>query len=63
MSNIEYTLSKAPTMRSLVVEDEFTGRMQLPYFLKGFGECDVALDGIEAIRAFLQASTQGNPYP
>jgi two-component system chemotaxis response regulator CheY len=49
-------------MRSLVVEDEFTSRMQLLYFLKGFGDCDVALDGIEAIKAFLQSSTQGNPY-
>jgi two-component system chemotaxis response regulator CheY len=42
-------------MRSLIVEDEFTSRMQIKYFLEEFGSCDIAVNGTEAVQAFKMA--------
>lgn len=42
-------------MKSLVVEDEFTARCILQRFLARYGECDVAVDGDEAIAAVKNA--------
>jgi two-component system, chemotaxis family, chemotaxis protein CheY len=38
-------------MKSLVVEDEFVARCVLQRFLASYGECDVAVDGAEAVAA------------
>lgn len=37
------------TMRSLVVEDDATNRKLLQTFLSRYGECDIAVDGKEAV--------------
>ena len=42
-------------MRVLLVEDEFTSRVLLKEILSPYGECDIAVDGLEAIHAFLLA--------
>ena len=49
-------------MRSLIVEDEFTARMQLKYFLEGYGKCDVAVNVNESIEAFKMAYSSEDPY-
>lgn len=49
-------------MRSLVVEDEFISRRILQRLLAELGECDVAVNGQEAIKAFETALAEGEPY-
>ena len=49
-------------MRSLIVEDDFTARRLMQIYLASFGECAVAINGIEAINAVNQAFEDGNPY-
>ena len=49
-------------MRSLVVEDEFVSRCALQRFLSRFGECDVAVDGDEAIAAVTDAIAGSAAY-
>lgn len=49
-------------MRSLVVEDEFTSRMQLKYFLEEYGPCDIAVSGEKALEAFKKAILAKAPY-
>lgn len=49
-------------MKSLVVEDEFVARAILQRFLARYGECDVAVDGDEAITAVSSALAQDAPY-
>ena len=38
-------------MRILIVEDEFTSRKIIHKFLDAYGECDIAVTGLEAITA------------
>lgn len=49
-------------MRVLVVEDDFVGRKVLQKLLSEYGECDVAVDGAEAVKAFEMAWEDGVPY-
>jgi len=49
-------------MRSLVVEDDFTARKLMQRMLLGYGDCDVAVDGKEALEAFGQARGEGASY-
>jgi two-component system chemotaxis response regulator CheY len=49
-------------MKSLVVEDEFVARCILQRFLARYGECDVAVDGDEAIDAVTQAMESSTVY-
>jgi len=49
-------------MRSLIVEDEFTSRMQIKYFLEEYGHCDIAVNGTEAIEAYEMANDAKKPY-
>jgi two-component system chemotaxis response regulator CheY len=49
-------------MKTLIVEDEFVGRMQLKYFLEKYGTCDIAVDGKEAIEATKLAIESGHEY-
>jgi two-component system chemotaxis response regulator CheY len=49
-------------MKSLVVEDEFVARSILQRFLARYGECDVAVDGNEAVAAVDSALRDGVPY-
>jgi two-component system chemotaxis response regulator CheY len=49
-------------MYSLIVEDDFISRKILQKLLSQYGECDIATNGLEAIRAFKLAWDQSKPY-
>ncbi len=49
-------------MKTLVVEDDFTSRLLLQTILLRYGECHVAVNGNEALRAFLAAGEGGRQY-
>jgi two-component system chemotaxis response regulator CheY len=49
-------------MRTLIVEDDFYSRKILQTILSQYGECDIAVNGEEAVQAFKQALEEGRPY-
>lgn len=49
-------------MKTLIVEDDFISRKVLQRLLAVYGECDVAVDGREAVTAFGLAMEEGKPY-
>lgn len=49
-------------MRILIVEDDFVGRKVMHQLLLEYGQCDVAVDGLEAVKAFDLAWEAGLPY-
>ncbi|NOZ68635.1 MAG: response regulator [Deferribacteres bacterium] len=49
-------------MRVLIVEDDFTSRKLLQKFLSPYGECDIAVDGEEAIEAYKLSWLKNEPY-
>ncbi len=49
-------------MRALVVEDDTLSRMLLQKILGEFGECDIAINGFEALNAFKLAHERQQPY-
>ena len=49
-------------MRTLIVEDDFTSRLLLQTFLSRYGECHVAVNGIEAVEAFRISKREGKVY-
>ena len=40
-------------MRILIAEDDLASRMFLSKFLNEYGDCDLTVDGIEAMDAFM----------
>lgn len=49
-------------MRVLIVEDDLTSRKYLYKLLSNYGECDLVIDGLEAIDAFMMSIKDENPY-
>lgn len=49
-------------MRILIAEDDYTSRRLMQKLLAPFGECDVVLNGAEAVAAFEAAHAEGRPY-
>lgn len=49
-------------MRILIVEDDLTSRRFLQKFLSQYGDCDVVVDGMEALDAFLFSLKSDTPY-
>lgn len=49
-------------MNILVVEDDFVSRRLLCRYLEGFGKCDVAINGNEAVAAVHESLHEQNPY-
>lgn len=49
-------------MKILIVEDDMTSRRFLSKFLSRYGECDVVVDGMEALDAYLISVKEKNPY-
>ena len=49
-------------MRILIAEDDMISRKFLLQFLSKYGECDLTVDGLEALDAFLMSLKDNNPY-
>ena len=49
-------------MRILIAEDDFASRKLLLKFMSVYGECDVTVDGMEAIDAYLMSLEENDPY-
>ena len=49
-------------MNILLAEDEFVTRKFMTSFLSKYGECDVTVDGMEAVDAFMMALEDDEPY-
>lgn len=49
-------------MKILLAEDDFVTRKFMAGFLSKYGECDVTVDGMEAVDAFMMALEDGEPY-
>lgn len=49
-------------MRILIAEDEMISRKFIYKFLSKYGECDLTIDGGEAIDAYMMALDEGEPY-
>lgn len=49
-------------MRILIAEDDFASRKFMMRFLSKYGECDVTVDGNEAVEAFRMALKSGEGY-
>jgi len=49
-------------MKILLAEDDFATRKFMINFLSKYGECDVTVDGMEAVDAFMMALEDGEPY-
>jgi two-component system, chemotaxis family, chemotaxis protein CheY len=49
-------------MRVLIVEDDFTSRLIMQKLLAGYGECHIAVNGVEAVSAFRMALETGYGY-
>lgn len=49
-------------MKILIAEDDFASRNAIKNFLKQYGECDITVDGMEAVDAFMMAVESGEPY-
>ena len=49
-------------MRILLAEDDFATRKYMSKFLSKYGDCDVTVDGMEAVDAFMIALDEGEGY-
>lgn len=49
-------------MKILIAEDDFASRKFIFKFMSSYGECDLTIDGIEAIEAFILGLDTGKPY-
>jgi two-component system, chemotaxis family, chemotaxis protein CheY len=49
-------------MKILIAEDDMTSRKFLSKFLSQYGECDVVVDGMEALDAYLISVKDNDPY-
>ncbi|MEI6209204.1 MAG: response regulator [Desulfuromonadales bacterium] len=49
-------------MKSLIVEDEFMSRRVLKELLSSYGECDIAVNGREAVDSFRLEHEAKRPY-
>ncbi|HVN70669.1 MAG TPA: HDOD domain-containing protein [Desulfomonilia bacterium] len=49
-------------MRILVVDDELVSREKMKHIMSALGDCDEVASGQDALRAFTDASTDGNRY-
>ena len=49
-------------MRILLAEDDLASRKFLSKFLSTYGECDITIDGMEALEAFMMAWDEEKPY-
>jgi len=55
-------VGKERVMKILLAEDDFVTRKFMTGFLSKYGECDVTVDGMEAVDAFMMALEDDDPY-
>lgn len=49
-------------MKALVVDDDFASRKILLKYLSEYGQCDISVNGKEAVDVFKLAMEEGEPY-
>lgn len=49
-------------MKILIAEDDRTSRIFMEKFMSKYGDCDVAVDGMEALDLFMEAVKKEQPY-
>ncbi|MDP4180986.1 MAG: response regulator [Bacillota bacterium] len=49
-------------MRILIAEDDMASRKFLSRFLSKYGDCDITVDGLEAVEAFMVSFDIKKPY-
>lgn len=49
-------------MRILIAEDDFATRKFLMNLLKEYGQCDLTVDGLETVEAFMMGHKENKPY-
>lgn len=49
-------------MRVLIVEDDFTSRKILQRILSAYGDCDIAVNGRQAVNAYKTSWLKSKPY-
>lgn len=49
-------------LKILIAEDDLASRKFLSKFLSKYGECDIVIDGLEAIDAYMIAMMDKEPY-
>jgi len=49
-------------MRILIVEDDLSSRKFLYKVMSDYGDCDITVDGMEGLDAYLIALNEGTPY-
>lgn len=49
-------------MRILIVEDDFVSRNTMLRFLSNYGQCDISVNGQEALEAFTMAAKEDKAY-
>lgn len=57
-----YELCEVKGMKILLAEDDYVTRKAMDSFLSKYGECDVTVDGMEAVDAFMLALEEDEPY-
>ena len=55
-------LKKGTDMKTLIVEDDFISRRILAQMLAPYGDCDIAINGKEALLAFKLGLDEAAPY-
>lgn len=53
---------KEKSMKILLAEDDFATRKFMDKYLSKYGDCDITVDGEEAVDAFMMALDDGQPY-
>lgn len=49
-------------MKILIVEDDLSSRKFLYKFMSNYGDCDITVDGMEGLDAYLMALDEDEPY-
>jgi two-component system chemotaxis response regulator CheY len=55
-------VKKNKKMKILIAEDDYVSRKFLYKFLSNYGECDITVDGMEAIEVFMMALDEESYY-
>lgn len=55
-------VQKKKKMKILIAEDDYVSRKFLYKFLSSYGECDITVDGMEAIEVFMMSLDEESYY-